>query len=81
MAFLSAMDGEPEERQQKDESFLFDKNGAADESRFEGLELNGSIAINSADFGESKLLTTERRMLYNAEIQREKVKLSNGSWL
>ena len=45
------------------------------------MKLNGSIEVNSADFNETKLLTTERRHLYNAEIQREKVNMANGSWL
>ena len=37
--------------------------------------LDRSIAVNSADFGESKLLTTERKVLLYAEVSKESVKL------
>jgi len=40
-----------------------------------------SIMVDSAEFGESKLLNTERRVLQYAEWSKENVKLSNGLWL
>jgi hypothetical protein len=48
----------PAFEQRKDESFLFDRG------QTEGDIQNGSIAVDSADFGESKLIITERRMLH-----------------
>ena len=37
--------------------------------------IDRSIAVNSADFGESKLLTTERKVLMQAEFGKESSKL------
>jgi hypothetical protein len=48
--------------QRRDESFFLEK--ALDDTRLAG----GSIAVDSADFDESKLLTTERKVLKLAEI-------------
>lgn len=41
----------------------------------EGEFQNGSIAVDSADFGESKLIITERKMLHQVELGKESVNL------
>ena len=41
----------------------------------------GSIQVNSFDFGESKVLATERKVLDFAERDRELTKIQNGDWL
>ncbi len=41
----------------------------------EGDFHNGSIAVDSADFGESKLILTERKMLHQVELGKESFKL------
>ena len=52
------------------DSFLLEREALDNEHL-----IDRSIAVNSADFGESKLLTTERKVLMQAEFGKESFKL------
>ena len=52
------------------DSFLLEREALDNEHL-----IDRSIAVNSADFGESRLFVTERKVLHYAELSKENAKL------
>ena len=73
---LNPMNSDPSHRgtqkqlNRQQDSFLLEREALDNEQL-----IDRSIAVNSADFGESKLLTTERKVLMQAEFGKESSKL------
>lgn len=73
---LNHMSSEPSHKSKQQQlnrqldSFLLEREALDNEQL-----IDRSIAVNSADFGESKLLTTERKVLMQAEFGKESSKL------